>query len=63
MADLYSDPGQPDYMFFVDTPTRLCLNFTGKVSRVPTVGALPLVEAFGEQLYVDGSGVDSLLQD
>ena len=35
----------------------LCFNFTGHITRTPTKGCIKICTAFGQDFYVDGSGV------
>ena len=42
-------------------PSRLCLNFVGKVVFVPVVGAIPICENFGQVFYVTGHGLPGLI--
>ena len=37
-----------------NTPKRLVLNFAGRVTHVPSDGALPLCKVWGIDFYVDG---------
>ena len=38
--------------------SAICFNFTGHITRTPTKGCIKICTAFGQDFYVDGSGVN-----
>jgi hypothetical protein len=46
-----------------NTPKRLKMNFAGRVTNVPTHGAIPFCKVWGVQFFVDGKSYSSLASE
>ena len=54
---LYKDDQNQPYI--KDTPSRLVMNFVGKVVDTPTEHAIPICKVWGIQFYVDPKSYDA----